>query len=127
MMAGLAGVAAGEPNREFITEVELSFGGRNSTDKLAQDGNHHTLKLPADDLARLMLWMDTNAQFFSHEIDVQGQAEGKVVYPAFNWPHIREEPYFFTWVDSRDALVGVVAAGPSPIMLPCPSFSPVGT
>ena len=37
MMAGLAGVAAGEPNREFITEVKLSFGGRNSADKLAQE------------------------------------------------------------------------------------------
>jgi hypothetical protein len=40
--------------------------------------------LPADDLARLMLWMDTNAQFFGHEIDVQGQSDGKVVCPAFD-------------------------------------------
>ena len=51
---------------------------------MLKDGNHHTLKLPADDLARLMLWMDTNAQFFGHEIDIQGQSDGKVVYPPFD-------------------------------------------
>jgi hypothetical protein len=52
--------------------------------KMLKDGTHHKLKLPPDDLARLMLWMDTNAQFFGHEIDVQGQSDGKVVWPPFN-------------------------------------------
>ena len=46
------------------------FGARGSSlTKLLLDG-HHNVDLPADDLERLITWMDTNALFygtFNHE------------------------------------------------------------
>jgi hypothetical protein len=51
-MTGLAGFAAGEPSPEFMTEVKLSIGGKNSTDRLAQE---MVLVLPEPSASPLVL------------------------------------------------------------------------
>ena len=43
---------------------------------------HHDLKLPAEDLRRIALWLDCNSDFFGAYEKTQEQAAGEVVRPS---------------------------------------------
>ena len=42
---------------------------------------HHKLKLPAEDLHRLTLWLDSNSEFYGAYYKTKEQAAGKIVLP----------------------------------------------
>ena len=42
---------------------------------------HHDVKLPPEDMRRLTLWLDCNANFFGAYHDFEGQAQAKLVRP----------------------------------------------
>jgi hypothetical protein len=43
---------------------------------------HHDVKLPAEDMHRLCVWLDCNANFFGAYHDFEGQARGELVRPT---------------------------------------------
>ncbi len=43
---------------------------------------HHGVELDTNDWARLVLWMDSNAQFIGHDHDADAQRDGKMVEPV---------------------------------------------
>jgi hypothetical protein len=48
------------------------------------NAGHHDLKLPADDLRRLTLWLDCNSNFYGAYSDSAQQAAGAVVQPTLD-------------------------------------------
>jgi hypothetical protein len=48
--------------------------------KMLEKG-HHDLKLPADDLHRLTLWLDSNSEFYGAYYKTKEQAAGEIVLP----------------------------------------------
>jgi len=58
------------------------FGARAS--KLFQmlDKGHHNLKLSAEDLRRITLWLDSNSDFLGACENVDAQRKGELVYPS---------------------------------------------
>ena len=57
-------------------------GARGSELYRILEKGHHDLKLPPDDLHRLTVWLDCNANFFGAYHDFDGQAQGKAVRPS---------------------------------------------
>ena len=49
--------------------------------KLLEDG-HHGVELTSEEWSRLILWMDSNGQYISHDNDPEAQRDGKIVPPA---------------------------------------------
>jgi hypothetical protein len=39
-------------------------------------------KLNKEELRRFIIWMDSNCMFHGHEVDIKGQADGKVIQPS---------------------------------------------
>ncbi len=58
------------------------FGARVSKLYQMLEKGHHEVKLSADDMHRLSLWMDSNSDFFGSYDNTKEQADGKVVQPA---------------------------------------------
>jgi hypothetical protein len=46
------------------------------------DAGHHGVKLTPEERERLILWMDSNGQYISHDNDPCAQRDGKIVPPA---------------------------------------------
>jgi hypothetical protein len=42
---------------------------------------HHDVKLPAEDMHRLRVWLDCNANFFGAYHNFEAQARGELVRP----------------------------------------------
>jgi len=57
------------------------FGAKASPLFQMFEKGHHKLKLPAEDLYRLTLWLDCNSEFYGAYYDTQKQAAGKIVIP----------------------------------------------
>ncbi|MDO8539618.1 MAG: hypothetical protein Q7S40_04195 [Opitutaceae bacterium] len=47
---------------------------------------HYDVKLPADDLRRITLWLDCNSNFYGAYHDMVAQAQGEIVRPRFGIP-----------------------------------------
>ena len=45
------------------------------------DAGHHGVKLTPEERERLVLWMDSNAQYIAHDTDPEAQRDGKTVKP----------------------------------------------
>ena len=45
------------------------------------DAGHHGVKLTHEERERLVLWMDSNAQYIAHDTDPEAQRDGKTVKP----------------------------------------------
>jgi hypothetical protein len=58
------------------------FGAKGSKLFSMLEAGHHEVKLGADELRRLAIWMDSNGLFHGHEQELQAQAEGKIVPPT---------------------------------------------
>jgi len=58
------------------------FGATGSKLLAMLDKGHHRLKLPAEDLHRITLWLDCNSDFFGSFENVEAQCRGKVVRPT---------------------------------------------
>ncbi|MCY3024298.1 MAG: NPCBM/NEW2 domain-containing protein [Planctomycetota bacterium] len=57
------------------------FGARASKLYQMLVKGHHDVKLSPEDFHRITLWMDCNSDFFGAYDDLQGQLEGKLVWP----------------------------------------------
>ncbi len=57
------------------------FGARRSRLYELLVKGHHDVKLPPEDLRRLVIWMDSNGLFYGHDGDIRRQAEGLCVPP----------------------------------------------
>ncbi len=57
------------------------FGAKGSKLYAMLTAGHHDVNLTADELRRLVIWMDSNGLFHGHEQDLLAQAEGKIVPP----------------------------------------------
>lgn len=60
------------------------FGARAA--KLMQyvDERHYGVKLTADELRRVTLWLDSNSEFYGSYENTEGQAKGQVVWPTMD-------------------------------------------
>jgi len=61
--------------------VPGKFGARASKLYQLLAKGHYDLKLPAEDLHRITLWLDTNSDFFGAYENTDAQARGEVVKP----------------------------------------------
>ena len=59
--------------------LPLTFGANASKLHKMLRAGHHDVALTADELHRLVLWMDSNALYFGHDADVPRQAAGEAV------------------------------------------------
>ncbi len=57
------------------------FGAKASPLFQMLEKGHHKLKLPAEDLHRLTLWLDSNSEFYGAYYKTKEQAAGKIVLP----------------------------------------------
>ena len=64
------------------TTVPGKFGARASRLYTMLAAGHHDLKLPADELHRIALWLDANSDFFGSYEHTDAQAKGEVVRPT---------------------------------------------
>ena len=60
------------------------FGARASKLLDYLDERHYGVKLPAEDLRRVTLWLDGNSEFYGAYHDIEAQARGEVVYPSLD-------------------------------------------
>jgi len=58
------------------------FGARASKLYQMLARGHHDLKLPAEDLHRISLWLDCNSDFFGAYENTEAQARGEIVRPS---------------------------------------------
>jgi hypothetical protein len=59
--------------------LPLKFGANASKlHKMLKDG-HNDVKLTAEEMHRLILWMDSNVLYFGHDMDMRKQAAGELV------------------------------------------------
>ena len=58
------------------------FGAQASRLMALLDKGHHEVKLPADALRRLTLWLDCNSDFYGTYENIQAQARGELVRPV---------------------------------------------
>jgi len=62
--------------------VPGQFGARASALLKLLDKGHYDVKLPADDLRRLLVWLDSNSDFFGAYEDIEKQSLGEIVEPS---------------------------------------------
>ena len=60
------------------------FGARASKLLDYLDERHYGVKLPAEDLRRVTLWLDGNSEFYGAYHSIEAQARGEVVYPSLD-------------------------------------------
>jgi len=60
------------------------FGARASKLLDYLDERHYGVKLPAEDLRRVTLWLDGNSEFYGAYHDIEAQARGEVVHPRLD-------------------------------------------
>ncbi|HUU09490.1 MAG TPA: NPCBM/NEW2 domain-containing protein [Phycisphaerae bacterium] len=60
------------------------FGAHGSSLYAMLAKGHHKLDLPAEDLHRIALWLDSNSDFFGAYQNTEAQARGEVVWPAID-------------------------------------------
>ena len=58
----------------------LTFGANASKLYKMLKAGHHDVALTADEMHRLILWMDSNVLYFGHDADVPKQAAGELVH-----------------------------------------------
>jgi len=68
--------------RQGSRTVPGEFGARASRLVDLLDKGHHGVKLPPEDLRRIVLWLDCNSEFYGAYEDIADQAAGKIVRPA---------------------------------------------
>lgn len=72
-------------NDQVFTEprtIPGRFGARASELLKLLDKGHYDVKLPPEDLRRLIVWLDANSDFFGAYEDIEKQAVGEVVEPS---------------------------------------------
>jgi hypothetical protein len=77
-------------NGTALTERQYSIPGQDGArvSKLFQmlAKGHHDVKLPAEELRRITLWLDCNSNFYAAYADPAKQARGEVVKPKWGLP-----------------------------------------
>ncbi len=58
------------------------FGARASKLFALLEKGHYDVKLPAEDLRRITLWLDCNSDFFGSYENTEAQARGEIVHPT---------------------------------------------
>ncbi|MHC4917683.1 MAG: HzsA-related protein, partial [Planctomycetota bacterium] len=53
---------------------------------LTQEGGHHDLKLTAEEMRRITLWLDCNSNFYGAYFEIEKQARGGLVKPRLGTP-----------------------------------------
>ena len=48
------------------------------------DQRHHDVKLSDEDLHRIILWLDSNCEFYGSYENTLAQAQGKIVRPTLD-------------------------------------------
>ena len=64
------------------TTIPGKFGARASKLYAILAAGHYDLKLPPDELRRIALWLDSNADFFGAYENTDAQARGEIVRPS---------------------------------------------
>ena len=60
------------------------FGARASALLAYLDESHHGVKLSPEDYHRMVLWLDSNSEFFGSYEDTLAQARGEIVFPTLD-------------------------------------------
>ncbi|NQT17628.1 MAG: hypothetical protein HQ582_33040, partial [Planctomycetes bacterium] len=71
-------------NASFTTPTTIpgKYGARASKLYQILEAGHYDVKLPADDMHRITLWLDSNSDFFGSYENTEAQAQGEVVQPT---------------------------------------------
>lgn len=75
------GLSGKPPNRQPVRTTPGKFGARASKLFKHLKKGHHKLKLTAEEMHRITLWLDCNSNFYGAYHDLEKQAQGQRVMP----------------------------------------------